>query len=188
LLVALGLSLPAAAPAQMDAAGRRDPTSAPAEAEAPSKDAPGSARADSIRPWYRQPRWIMLRSVAVPGWGQWANGKHLKAGVVALGEGYLLFRAVDWGRVEGDAKNLARRHADDPALAAFYRSEEDKAASHRRDFTWWSIFAAALSMGDAYVDAQLGNFDVEFRPQDQAAVPARAKGPSMSVALRWNLP
>jgi hypothetical protein len=96
----------------------------------------------------------MFRSVVVPGWGQWANGKQVKALVVAGGEGYLIFRAIDWGSRE--------RAAIDPTSKEF-------AGARRRDFTWWSIFAGVLSMGDAYVDAQLGAFDVEFKPQDTSA-------------------
>jgi hypothetical protein len=107
---------------------------------------------------------VMLRSVLVPGWGQWANGKHLKAIVVAGGEGYLIYRAVHAGRLESDARDQAKR---DPDRETAWLAEADKFNEERRKYTWWGIFAVVLSMGDAYVDAHLRGFDVEFEPQDQ---------------------
>jgi hypothetical protein len=141
-------------------------------------------------PWHRQPKWIMLRSVVVPGWGQFANRKYMKAGVVAAGEGYLLWRAIDWGRKEKVAKREVIRHQDDPALAYHYQLEANYAGSRRRDFTWWTIFAAALSMGDAYVDAKLGaHFDAEFKPQDTSDLEAGKRGSyAFRVGLSAKLP
>lgn len=133
--------------------------------------------------WHREPKWIMFRSAAVPGWGQWTNGKHLKAIVVAAGEGYLIGRAIDYGRKEKRAERRAREAADDPGLEARFQEERRYLASHRRDFTWWSAFAAVLSMGDAYVDAQLGPFDAEFEPQDRDA--ARPAGIRAGLRLRF---
>lgn len=149
--------------------------------EAP--DSASAARGAPARPWQRRPRYIMLRSVAVPGWGQWANGRHVKALVVAAGEGYLLWRAVDYGRQE-QAKAREAWAASDPAARAELTGRHSVLASHRRDFTWWSVFAGLLSMGDAYVDAQLGKFDAEFKPQDAASA-GDAPGWRASVTLRW---
>lgn len=141
-------SLSRVEPAEQDtAAGGAAPDSGPR----PGKAEGAAERPKPAGPWHLQPRWVMLRSVLVPGWGQWTNGKRLKALVVAGSEGYLIYRAVDWGRIERNAVSL---------------TEEEHAAMRRRDFTWWSIFAGALSMGDAYVDAHLRNFDVEFKGQD----------------------
>jgi hypothetical protein len=123
----------------------------------------------------------MLRSVAVPGWGQWANGKRIKAGLVAGSEGYLLYRAVDWARVERQSTG----------------ADQENAGAHRRDFTWWTVLVGALSMGDAYIDAQLGEFDVEFTPQDRSGEPTMkslsswpepSPGPVIRLALRLRLP
>lgn len=144
---------------------------------------PSSGGASSGWAWHREPKWIMLRSVVVPGWGQWSNGKHLKAIVVAAGEGYLIGRAIDYGRKERRAERKAREAADDPALEAGFEEERRYLASRRRDFTWWSAFAAVLSMGDAYVDAQLGPFDAEFEPQDGNA--ARPAGIRAGLRLRF---
>ncbi len=118
-------------------------------------------------PWTRQPKGAMLRSVVFPGWGQWHNGRKAKALAVAAGEGYLIYRAFHYGHKEAEAKDLLRAHRDDPELEARYQRSADYRGDRRRDFTWWSIFAAVLSMGDAYVDAHLGrDFDGEFEPQE----------------------
>ena len=135
----------------------------------------------------------MLRSVVVPGWGQWANHRHVKALVVAVGESYLLYRAIDWRRQEMHAQTLARRYPD---ATIDYLAEAEHASTHRRDFTWWTIFAGAFSMGDAYVDAQLGrHFDAQFKPQDASSYrqaldrPARPLAEiSWTAALRFRFP
>ena len=149
-----------------------------------ASDSSRSVRPAPTRPWLRRPRQIMLRSVVVPGWGQWANGRHVKAAVVAVGEGYLLVRAVDYGRQER-AKWREAGAATDPVEKGKLERRHLALGSHRRDFTWWSVFAGLLSMGDAYVDAQLGNFDAEFEPQGTGALGGPDSGWRASVALRW---
>jgi hypothetical protein len=139
-------------------------------------------------PWQRQPRWIMFRSLAVPGWGQWANGKHLKAVVVAAGEGYLVWRAIDYGRQEGDKADEARLASEDPVRQAELLERKRYYGSRRRDFTWWSVFAVVLSMGDAYVDAQLGPFDPEFLPQDGTGGAGLDRSGGVRLGLRVVLP
>ncbi len=151
-----------------DSAGVHRATARPRLARA----AGTAARADTDstgaprKPWYRRPKWIMLRSVVFPGWGQWANGRHVKAVIFGAGEGYLAWQAVDWGLHERDKDRLGARDSSVPALQQQDIADAQHAAQRRRDFTWWTIFAVVFSMGDAYVDAQLGKFDVQFKPQD----------------------
>ncbi|MCA9729448.1 MAG: hypothetical protein KC729_17300 [Candidatus Eisenbacteria bacterium] len=112
----------------------------------------------------------MFRSVAFPGWGQLANHKYAKSALVFGAEGYLIYRAVHAGVREHDARESAKQESDreDSWLAL-----ADKYNGERRDYTWWTVFAVILSMGDAYVDAALGDFEVEFEPEpDGTAVRA----------------
>jgi hypothetical protein len=96
---------------------------------------------------------------------------------VAAGEGYLGWRAFDWARKERVAKRALSRHRDDPDLGYRYQLQVNHAGSRRRDFTWWTVFAAIVSMGDAYVDAKLGpHFDAEFKPQDKSDLHPAARG------------
>jgi hypothetical protein len=152
--------------------------------QAAKPDSAATVPAGPAGPWHRRPRYIMLRSVAFPGWGQWANHRPVKAAVVAAGEGYLLWRAVDYGRQE-QAKFAEVRVATDPAEREMLDMQHRALGSHRRDFTWWSVFAGLLSMGDAYVDAQLGNFEAEFKPQDVGALDGDIPGWRAAVTLRW---
>jgi len=118
--------------------------------------------AEAGGPWFSAPRGQMLRSVLIPGWGQWSNGHKVKAAGVALGESYFIYRAIDEGREEDELRARARK---EPDRADEWNRAADRSAAHRRDFTWWSVFAVLLSMGDAYVDAVLGPIDDEFEPQ-----------------------
>lgn len=127
--------------------------------------APRSSGEAEPVPWTRRPTAIMFRSVLIPGWGQWANGRHLKAAIVFGAEGYLIYRATRAGLRERDARDEARR---EPALEEFWLAEAERHNAERRDYSWWTVFALILSMGDAYVDAVLGDFEAEFEPEPDA--------------------
>jgi hypothetical protein len=105
----------------------------------------------------------MMRSLAVPAWGQATNGQSIKALIVAAGEGYLLYHLFTHERERRDAKD---KITGDPDRAAHWESRAEYHRERRNDFTWWSAFAIALSMGDAYVDAHLRYVDVEFKARD----------------------
>lgn len=136
-----------------------DTLGAPAETPAPR------AVQREATPWTRRPTAIMFRSVLFPGWGQWTNGRHLKAAIVFGAEGYLIYRATRAGLRERDARDAARR---EPALEGFWLAEAERHNAERRDYTWWTVFALIMSMGDAYVDAVLGDFDAELEPEPGA--------------------
>lgn len=116
---------------------------------------------------------MLLRSIVVPGWGQWENGKRTKAVLVGIGEGVLIYRAIAWAHLEQRSKDRAKA---EPERAEEFLREADRNAAHRRDFTWWSVFAIGLSMGDAYVDATLGDVDAEFETKDWTAARWRNRG------------
>src|SRR6267378_1625930 len=69
---------------------------------APASAGVASVRADSLRHRSR-PFFVMLRSAAVPGWGQLYNHKYVKAGVVIGGEGFLAFLALNELKKENQA-------------------------------------------------------------------------------------
>lgn len=141
--------------------------------------APGDASAKTPEgpSWFGRPAGIMVRSLVVPGWGQAANRRYWKAAVVAGVEGFLIFRAVEAGLNERDANDAAAT-ATSEAVALQYEGLARGYNERRRDYTWWTIFAVILSMGDAYVDAHLGNFEAEFEPLDGTT--------GVRAAVRWN--
>lgn len=91
------------------------------------------------------PTGAMIRSALFPGWGQWYNGKKWKAALVFAVETGIVADAVYWHK-----KAEKTDSADERALYLEYRN---------RDF-WYLGLAILLSVGDAYVDAQLAGFDV----------------------------
>ncbi|MEZ4648685.1 MAG: hypothetical protein R3E97_07830 [Candidatus Eisenbacteria bacterium] len=122
---------------------------------AESADEAARVRADAdTTAWHRKPVPTMFKSVLVPGWGQWSNGKRVKAGAFFLTEGYFFYRAARAAQKEWDL--------EDQGLDAEALSWNEE----RRDYTWWLLFVVILSMGDAYVDAHLRGFDAEFEPTE----------------------
>ena len=147
-----------------------------------------------------QPRFVMFRSLAVPGWGQLHNHSDIKAGVVAGIESWLIVRVVQDRGALGDLRaqvDAARLRGDESAYTAAvnsYNSRLEQSTSRQ----WFLGGALAYALIDAYVDANFKGFDVEFR-QDPALpggppaepTPARpggggARGGGMRAALRWH--
>lgn len=103
----------------------------------------------TIKSNLRSPSGALLRSLAIPGWGQIYNRKYFKAVIVAGGQGVLLGTAVvEWKRAT-DAKN-------DASLPLATRLEDYRLHTNNRNMLVW-LYAAAtvVSMLDAYVDAHL---------------------------------
>jgi hypothetical protein len=101
-----------------------------------------SQAGDSSR--VKNPTSAVLRSLVVPGWGQYYNGKKWKAAIVFAAEIGALGTAIYWDR-EAD-----RAPTDE---ARFIYQE------YRNTAYWVLAFTIMLSMMDAYVDAQLSDFD-----------------------------
>jgi hypothetical protein len=116
-----------------------------------------------------------IKSGLVPGWGQWTNGKRVKALVVFGVWGTFATQAV---LAEQDRKDAARALGDsgDPALEALVND-----AVERRNSRMWLMGAVSVfAMLDAYVDAHFWNYDDEW----SARV---APGPDglPALAIRW---
>lgn len=95
----------------------------------------------------KSPSGAALRSLVIPGWGQYYNGKKIKAALAFAGEAGLLGTALYWNSKAADAKrdNLTNRKLQ----------YEDW-----RNGCYWGLAALIVySMLDAYVDAQLSDFD-----------------------------
>jgi hypothetical protein len=112
----------------------------------------------------KSPTGALLRSVAFPGWGQFYNGKYLKSLVVFGTETtFITLAAIDWRRRNEHKRNfesLPQDHPDKSWEFEQFRFYEDR----RNLFLWITAGIVFLSMFDAYVDAQLYNFDKEKVP------------------------
>jgi hypothetical protein len=214
LTLAAALLLPPARAAAQEA-GSTPADSARAPATAVAADSTASARpaiqrgdaprirvaADSVRAgapararWFDQPRWVMLRSLVVPGWGQLHNRAWAKALLIAGGEGLLGVRMLDDRRAldrlqrEAGAAERAGDPAGYAAAAAAYNRRLDRLTGRE----WLLAGAVVYSLLDAYVDAHFRNFRLEF--ERDPALPEGVLPPnSISAAnptptpthLRW---
>ena len=112
----------------------------------------------------------MLRSMALPGWGQWYNEKRLKAVVVMGAEAGLVIDAI--------VQNQLAARSEAEYEREYYRNNRSLAI-------WWLGAVILYSMADAYVDAHL--FDFDERP-DLSLAPVSAARPGRSgAALAFNL-
>ena len=109
----------------------------------------------------RSPRGAMLRSLALPGWGQFYNGKHIKSG---------LFAAAEIGSVV--AFFVRRDQINREATPGIRRK--------RNIYLFTTIGAVLLSMGDAYVDAHLDAVD-----WGEIDVGASERGMVARLTVRW---
>jgi hypothetical protein len=97
----------------------------------------------------KSPKGAMLRSALLPGWGQWYNGSKWKCGLVIAG-------------AAGLGVNIAvqNRRASESATDA----EREYYVNNRNLAIWWLAGLYALTLVDAYVDAQLWHFDTGPEP------------------------
>jgi hypothetical protein len=123
-------------------------------AEGPAKE-PG--RFDS-------PSWVMFRSLLIPGWGQAKNGAWAKAVLVAGLEITFFNQLISERRSVDDYE---RKAEEDPDNADEYLAAADRHRERFRDWVWWTGLLILLSMGDAYVDAHLKDFDVRLQAEPQ---------------------
>jgi len=111
--------------------------------------AAGISRAEdnTVRP-LKSTTGAVLRSLAMPGWGQFYNESYVKAVAFAVVEGTLILSASS----QHD-QMMRFKTGGDFFREKFYRNNRNK-------LLWWLTGVVLLSMGDAYVDAHLYHLDV----------------------------
>jgi len=109
----------------------------------------------------KSPTGALLRSVVFPGGGQFYNHKYLK-GLVVFGTETTFFTlaAIEWSRANTHKKNF--QNPNYPYSERLWEFDQYQFYEDRRNlFLWITAGVVFLSMFDAYVDAQLYNFDKE---------------------------
>jgi hypothetical protein len=119
----------------------------------PSAADSGDVRLKALRTgFFESPTGTLLRSVAFPGWGQWANGKKQKAAVYFGIEGYFITKALIW-------RHRARQNVDFDTF--------NHARDRRNYFYWFTGLTIFVSMFDAYTDRYLLTLEqMRDRPDD----------------------
>ncbi|MBL7997995.1 MAG: hypothetical protein JNL32_05095 [Candidatus Kapabacteria bacterium] len=132
----------------------------------------------------KSPTGAVLRSLALPGWGQFYNESYFKAGMFAAAA-VSIGSIIVWNhsRFVSATSRYDALTTDDPLRdrtfreKEFYRDQRDVAGL-------WMLGIYALSCVDAYVGAHLYNFDVSdsgvaFAPSLQPG------GAGMAMQYRW---
>ena len=133
--------------------------------------------------WSDQPRFVMMRSLLVPGWGQFHNHAYVKSAAVAAGEVWILSALSSSGR-RLDQLQSDYSGAGTPADSLRLKTAYDDENAHYVSLQWLLGGMVAYAMLDAYVDAHFRNFQVEFRKQPP---PPGDRSPGKVVLnLRWN--
>lgn len=132
------------------------------------------------------PRWVMLRSLVVPGWGQLHNGSWLKAVLLGGGEVALITGIVqDHGSLDGlqAAAERARVESDDATYNAAVQAYNDRL--DRMTSREWLLGAVMVyALADAFVDAHFRDFRIEF--EYDPALPGGTPGAGGArLALGW---
>jgi hypothetical protein len=209
VLAAALLGVPAAAAAQAPqlAAGARDTLTQAQLPPAGVRDTLARARPDTLgraaararrraNPLGEQPRVVMLRSLVVPGWGQFHNHAWFKAAAVAGTEGWLISSILrDRGTLDGLRRDVDAAFArnDEAAYIAAANSYNSKLDAYVGG-QWLLGGLLTYALVDAYVDAHFRRFEIEFRtdpalPRDVAPEDARGapgRGSRSRLSLRWH--
>lgn len=104
----------------------------------------------------RSPTGALLRSAAMPGWGQFYNERPVKGLVLGALELGLLALLVD-EHVRAESARDEFLESGDPGDEADYETHRER----RLDLIWLTAASWLYGMMDAYVDAHLFAFDHE---------------------------
>src|SRR5262245_36543388 len=110
------------------------------------------------------PRYVMMRSAILPGWGQFHNHAWIKGLAVAGGEIALITGLLDDNRELGrlsKAADDAVAAGDEIAYNAAVNAYNNTLAQSTSR-KWWLGGLLAYALADAYVDAHFARFNVEF--------------------------
>jgi len=130
----------------------------------------GMGRDTTRTGWEPSPTGAALRSLVLPGWGQ-AYARQPVESVIYGG----LECGLIYGVIRQHKQFLYYDRIDDDHRADFYRNSRNR-------LTWYLAGAVILSVVDAYVDAQLFQFDVS----DDLSSAGGNRG-MLTAGIRFNL-
>jgi len=107
----------------------------------------------------RSPMGALLRSVAVPGWGQFYNRKYVKSAIVFGAESFFIVKSIQWWKKTEDQYDLVTQTESGRDFTTYLNYRD-----RRNDYLWLTGLSVFISMFDAYVDAHLSGFDVDLTP------------------------
>jgi len=148
--------------------------------------APDTLRLRLHRGRFDEPRWVMLRSLVFPGWGQLHNGSWLKATVLGGGEVWLIGGLIQDNRRVQQLKadvDRARAEADNDAYNRAVNAYNDR-LNRFVSREWLLGGLMVYTLMDAYVDAHFRDFKVEFE-RDPALPGGLPPARQTRLSVRW---
>ncbi len=130
---------------------------------------------DSVAVKKVNPTGALVRSAVLPGWGQFYNHRYIKGTIIAGGESYLIYGIYTYWK-DANRHKTNFEQSSDPVYKA---SEFTKYSNSRdsRNLRLWIIAATIFySMFDAYVDAQLSDFNQGDKSFQVFLAPAERDG------------
>ncbi len=103
-----------------------------------------SSKNDTVKTSVKSPTGAMIRAIIFPGWGQLYNKKYVKAILVFGAEIGLVANSIYLNQKYTESSTELERE--------FY-------INNRNLSNWWLVGVILFSMADAFVDAQLSDFD-----------------------------
>ncbi len=107
----------------------------------------------------QNPTVAMFKSMAIPGWGQYGNGRRIKAAVYLGLDVWMIASALHYRKKAGDLRDLYD-NAENLRLRNDYHAMYKNRKDQRNQFTWYAVIVTFVAMFDAYVDAHLSGFPV----------------------------
>lgn len=134
-----------------------------------------SLRVDTLNVRKFSPTGALMRSAFVPGWGQFYNRKYIKGSIITAGESYLIASIYTYWK-EADRHRHNFEHSDNLAFKASEFTQYTNARDSRNLRFWILAGAIFYSMFDAYVDAQLADFNQSDKAYQVYVAPAHNDG------------
>lgn len=120
-----------------------------------SETKPANQKSDSIYVMSKSPWGAVLRSAIIPGWGQFYNESYLKIPII-WGLGFWL--GYEWKWNNDQYVYFRRKYSE--TQDEFYRLNRTFYRDQRDLFAIYMVITYVANLIDAYVDANLFDFDV----------------------------
>lgn len=109
----------------------------------------------------KSPTGAVLRSLALPGWGQFYNEQYWKTPIFVGAVGTLIYFAIDNHNQYLDYKRLEQSLPEDDPRRQIARRNKESFQDNRDQVLFYTIGVYIVSAIDAYVGAHLFDFTVD---------------------------
>lgn len=122
----------------------------------------------------------LFAAAVYPGLGQLVNGSETRAAVIGAAEGFMVARLLLEDRRTRNSYRLYQETGE-----ASYFEDYSEHFDRRQTFVWWTIALALYGIADAYVDANLADFNEPVSPYFESAGVAGCDGVRVGLAFRF---